>query len=63
MGDRTAAPQASGAGGSGIVYLRYPSTNGLITVGGTLVSTNNTTTFPGYRTYIFTSGAGTVTFY
>jgi hypothetical protein len=63
MGDRTAAPQASGAGGSGVVYLRYLSTNGLINVGGGLTSTNNTTTFAGYRTYIFTAGTGNIFFY
>jgi hypothetical protein len=61
MGDRTTAG-SSGAGGAGVVYLRYPSTDGLITVGPGLTSTNDTTTFAGYRTYIFTAGTGTVTF-
>jgi hypothetical protein len=51
---------ASGAGGSGIVILRYPDTNPDFTsIGGGLTYTKTTT--GGYKIYKFTAGTGTVT--
>ena len=48
-----------GAGGSGVVIIKFPSTYTL-SVGAGLTSTN--TTSGGYKTYVFTAGTGTVTF-
>jgi hypothetical protein len=48
-----------GAGGSGIVIIRFPDTVG-ITVSGGLTQTN--TTSSGFKIYRFTAGTGTVTF-
>jgi hypothetical protein len=49
-----------GNGGSGIVIIRYPSTNANLTsIGGGLTYTLTTT--GGYKIYSFTAGTGTVT--
>jgi hypothetical protein len=51
---------ASGAGGSGIVVIRYPNTFlDLTTIGGSLVYTLNN--LGGFKIYTFTAGTGTVT--
>jgi hypothetical protein len=51
---------AGGAGGDGIVALRYVSTLPDLTVSG-LTFTLDTTTFPGFKFYKFTSGSGNIT--
>lgn len=51
----------SGAGGSGVVILRY-SAEHTLTIGAGLTSTTDSVTVPGYKITTFTAGTDTVTF-
>jgi hypothetical protein len=58
-GGGNATGTSPGNGGSGIVIIRFPDTYSL-SVGAGLTSSNSTAN--GFKTFIFTSGTGTVTF-
>jgi hypothetical protein len=58
---KIAGSRSGGAGGSGVVIIRYPNIYGNLTVGAGLTFTGPTTVGE-YKVYQFTSGSGSVTF-
>ncbi len=53
----------NGAGGSGVIILKYPDAYSTqLSSGGGLISSVDSTTVPGYKIESFTSGTGTITF-
>jgi hypothetical protein len=58
-GDQTS--QGGRNGGSGIVIIKYPEGFPALTVPAGLIS-NPPVVSGGYRTYVFTSGSGTLSF-
>lgn len=60
-GGASAADRVAGAGGSGIVIIKYADTETL-TIGPGLVSSTDSSSVPGYKITTFTSGTDTITF-
>jgi hypothetical protein len=53
---------AGGAGGSGVVILKYTGTKTITNSGGGLTFTTDDSSVPGYKITTFTAGTGNIQF-